>query len=61
MLTAFTPGDLVILQAGNGTTDTTTGSLFLNEITTSGTAVQQIAIPNNQAVGGPATSRSPST
>jgi hypothetical protein len=57
VLTAFTPGDLVILQAGTAaTTGQTTGALFLDEVTTAGTpaaANQSVAIPNTQTVGGP--------
>src|SRR5262245_53787152 len=53
LLAVFTPGNLILLQAGdNGATGTTTGALFLNEITTGGSSVQQITIPNNQTVGG---------
>jgi hypothetical protein len=55
LLTAYTPGNLVLLQAGidppggfNGT-----APLFLNEYRTDGTLVQSKDIPNTQAVGGP--------
>jgi hypothetical protein len=56
---AFTPGDLIILQAGDGTSSQTTGALFLNEIHTDGTTTGinsgnlHVAIPNDQVVGGP--------
>ena len=49
-VTNFTPGNLVVLQAGDGTNQyNAQAPLYLNEITTSGTSVQQVAIP---AVGG---------
>jgi hypothetical protein len=52
--TAFTPGNLLVLQEGDGTnTYTNTAPLFLNQITTGGTSVSQTAIPNTQTVGGP--------
>jgi hypothetical protein len=50
----FTPGNLIVLQAGTGATGQTTGQLFLNEYPTTpgGAIVQQQTIPNNQTVGG---------
>jgi hypothetical protein len=53
LLAVFTPGNLIILQAGDGTPGQTTGALFLNEFTTSGTPIQSVALPNTQTVGGP--------
>jgi hypothetical protein len=53
VLTAFTPGDLIILRVGDGTAYTGTAPLFLDEYTTTGTLVQSVAIPFNQIVGGP--------
>jgi hypothetical protein len=54
LLSVYTPGNLIVLQGGNGTAFTNQAPLFLNEYTTTAGAalVQQAAIPNNQAVGG---------
>jgi hypothetical protein len=50
----YTPGNLIVLQAGNGSTFTNQGPLFLNEYppTVGGARVQQAAIPSDQAAGG---------
>jgi hypothetical protein len=53
LLTAFTPGDLIVLVSGNLTGHDGTAPLYLAEITTSGHLVQAVAIPNTQPVGGP--------
>jgi hypothetical protein len=54
VLTAFTPGNLIILRAGDGGLYSGTAPLFLDEYNiASGTVVQTVAIPNNQLVGGP--------
>ena len=47
MLSAFTPGDIVVFQDGNGTTAMSgnTNPVFLDEYTPTGTLVQQIAMP----------------
>src|SRR5262249_38219293 len=62
--TAYTPGNLIVLQAGDTTNPTQTvtngnittsasqGNVYLDEITTSGTQVQQTLIPNTETVGG---------
>jgi hypothetical protein len=52
LLAAFTPGNLIILQAGDSGQYNTMGPLFLNEITAAGTSVQQVAINNSNTVGG---------
>ena len=51
----FTPGNLVILQAGDGVNQyTNQGPLFLNEVDpTTGSYVQQVAIPTTAGVGNP--------
>src|SRR5262249_55668868 len=50
----FTPGNLVVLQAGDGVNQyVNQAPLFLNEVNPStGANVQQKAIPNNETVGG---------
>jgi hypothetical protein len=53
VLTSFTPGNLVILRAGDGTGYNGTAPLFFDEYTTAGTVVQTANIPSDQAVGGP--------
>jgi hypothetical protein len=54
LLTAFTPGNLVVLQAGDGTTAyNAQAPLTLDEITTGGTAVQGLN-SGNAAPGAPA-------
>jgi hypothetical protein len=53
VLTAFTPGNLVILRSGDGTSYNGTAPLYLDEYTTGGTVIQTASIPNNQTVGGP--------
>jgi hypothetical protein len=53
MLTAFTPGNLIVLRAGDGTSYNATAPLYLDEYTTSGSFVQTVNIPNSQQVGGP--------
>ena len=59
LMAAFNPGDLIILQSGDGTSDQTTGALYLNERFTDGSTTGvppgnvNVAIPNNQVVGGP--------
>jgi hypothetical protein len=50
--TAFTPGNLVILRAGDGPAYNGTAPLFLDEYNT-GTLVRTVSIPNDQTVGGP--------
>jgi hypothetical protein len=52
--TAYTPGNLVILQAGDTSTPSggNQGNVYLDELTTGGTQVQQALIPNTGAVGG---------
>jgi hypothetical protein len=54
LLTVYTPGDLIVLQSGDGTSYTNQAPLFLNEYSTTASAsmVQQASVPNNQAVGG---------
>jgi hypothetical protein len=54
LLTVYTPGDLIVLQAGNGNAFNSQAPLFLNEYTTTAAAamVQQAGIPNSLAVGG---------
>lgn len=48
---AFTPGNLVVLQIGDGTTSVSGASVpvFLNEYTVAGASVQQIPIPSTTA------------
>src|SRR5262249_50784088 len=53
VLNAFTPGNLVILRAGDGSSYNGTAPLFLDEYTVNGTVVQTANIPNKQMVGGP--------
>lgn len=53
LLTAFTPGNLIILQVGDGNPYAGTAPLFLVEYDTQGRVVQTTAIPNDQKVGGP--------
>src|SRR5262249_19484485 len=53
VLTDFTPGNLVILQAGDGSAYNGTAPLFLYEYSVGGKMVQMVALPNNEAVGGP--------
>ncbi len=50
----FTPGDLVVLQAGDGSNVYTSAApLYLNEINpTSKAIVQQVLVPNSETVGG---------
>ena len=48
----FTPGNLVLLQAGDGVNEyNAQAPLFLDEITTSGASVQQAAIPDTANQG----------
>jgi hypothetical protein len=53
---AITPGDILVYQVGDGTTTTTTSStsapVFLDEYSTSGLLVQQIAVPTTSIAGG---------
>jgi Lamin Tail Domain/CotH kinase protein len=46
---AFTPGNLVVVRAGNGTETLSSqgNSVFLDEFTTSGTLTNSVTIPNN--------------
>ncbi len=54
LLTAFTPGNLVILRAGDGSAYNGTAPLFLDEYNLgTRTLVQTAGIPNNEMVGGP--------
>src|SRR5262249_12433685 len=54
LLTAFTPGNLILLRAGDGSAYSGTAPLFLDEYDlTLGKMIRTVAIPNNQAVGGP--------
>jgi hypothetical protein len=50
----FTPGNLVVLQSGDGVNQyLNQGPVFLNEVNpNTGANVQQAAIPNNESVGG---------
>ncbi len=49
---SFTPGNLVVLQVNDGTTTyASDGPVYLREITTSGTTVQTVPVPNNQSPG----------
>ena len=49
----FTPGDIVLLQEGNGTTQYTKAApVYLDEYTPAGVLVEQVAVPNNEVVGG---------
>jgi len=54
VLTAFTPGNLVILQAGDNNQYATQGQLYLDEFTTTPSAaqVQQATISASGSVGG---------
>jgi hypothetical protein len=52
LLSVFTPGNLIVLRAGDGTAYNSEAPLFLDEYTTGGTLVQSVSIPNNQPVGG---------
>jgi hypothetical protein len=54
LLAAFTPGNLVVLQAGDTNQYNTQGALYLNEYPTTvgGAMVQQAAIPATGTVGG---------
>jgi hypothetical protein len=49
-VTQFTPGNLVVLQAGDGVTNENALPLYLDEFTTAGTQIQQAIIPNTQTV-----------
>lgn len=53
---SLTPGDLLIYQVGDGTSTSTTSSsaapVFLDEYTTSGVLVEQIAVPTTSVTGG---------
>jgi Bacterial Ig-like domain (group 3) len=53
VLTDFTPGNLIILQAGDGSAYNGTAPLFLGEYSVNGKLVQMVALPNNLTVGGP--------
>jgi hypothetical protein len=54
VLTAFMPGDLVILRAGDGSAYSGTASLYLDEYDpATGNIIQTVPIPNNEVVGGP--------
>jgi hypothetical protein len=53
VLTAFAPGDLIILRVGDGPGYNGTAPLFLDEYTPAGALVQSVAVPFNQTVGGP--------
>src|SRR5262249_44221868 len=54
LLTAFTPGNLILLRAVDGSAYSGTAPLFLDEYDlTLGKMIRTVAIPNNQAVGGP--------
>src|SRR5262249_8511683 len=53
LLAVFTPGDLVILRSGDGSSYNGTAPLFLDESPPTGTLVQTVAIPFSQTVGGP--------
>ena len=54
MPAVYTPGNLIVLQVGDGTNYNAQAPLYLTEYTTTAGAssVQQVAIPNNQVVGG---------
>src|SRR5262245_27247621 len=52
LLAAFTPGNLIVLQAGDNNQYNVQAPLYLNEITPSGTSVQQAAISATGTVGG---------
>src|SRR5215831_18485710 len=54
MPAAFTPGNLIVLQAGDNNQYSTQGPVYLNEYTTTPGAaiVQQAAVPATGAVGG---------
>jgi hypothetical protein len=55
LLTVFTPGNLVVLQEGDGVTAyNSQAPLFLNEITQAGASVQQVTVPAVGGVGNPA-------
>lgn len=53
---ALTPGDILLYQVGDGTSSSTSSSaaaaVFLDEYTTSGVLVQQIAVPTSSIAGG---------
>ncbi len=50
---SFTPGDIVLLQVGDGTTQySTEAPVFLVEYTPGGQLVQTVAVPNTEVVGG---------
>jgi hypothetical protein len=53
VLTAFTPGDLIVLRAGDGNAYSGTAPLYLDEYDVNGNLIQTVAIPNNEVVGGP--------
>jgi hypothetical protein len=50
---SFIAGDLAVLQVGDGNfpLSSAASALFIDEFTTAGTAVQQIALPNDKAIG----------
>jgi hypothetical protein len=51
---AITPGDILVYQVGDGTTSLSSASapVFLDEYSTTGTLVQQIAVPTTSIPGG---------
>jgi hypothetical protein len=53
VLSGFTPGNLIILQAGDGSAYSGTAPLFLYEYSNDGKVVQMVPLPFNQVVGGP--------
>ena len=53
VLTAFTPGNLIVLQAGDGSAYNGTAPLFLYEYSPDGQVAQMVPIPFNEVVGGP--------
>jgi hypothetical protein len=53
VLTDFSPGNLIVLQAGDGSAYSGTAPLFLYEYSINGKLVQMVALPNNLTVGGP--------
>jgi hypothetical protein len=51
----LTPGDLLVYQVGNGTSTSLSGTsapAFLDEYTTGGALVEQIAVPSTSVAGG---------